>query len=118
MDGAPIPTPPEAARLPRLWRPRRVVLTRAALSWDHGRAIAERAAALGLPLTELPGDRLTLDLPSDPRRAYAEAKATLAVVVAPPSKRRSSPSRPAPTGAWTWPRAAPRIAATATSPAP
>ena len=73
---------------PRLWRPRRILVTRSALGWAHGRRIAERASALGLPVHELPSDRLALDLPDDPRRSYAEAKATLAVVVAPPSKRR------------------------------
>ncbi len=79
---------------PRLWRPRRVVVTRSALAWDHGRQIAERAAGLGLPVTELSSDRLSLAFPEEPRRAYAEAKATLAVVVAPPSKRRLQPIAP------------------------
>jgi spore photoproduct lyase len=79
---------------PKLWRPKRVLITRSALSWDHGRAIADRANGLGLDLVELPSDRLALDLPSDPRRAYAEAKSTLAVVVAPPSKRRLQPIAP------------------------
>ncbi|TNC62475.1 radical SAM protein [Rubellimicrobium roseum] len=93
-----MPKPPDA-RLSggapaRAWRPSRVLLTRAALGWDHGRRIAERAAALGLIVRELPSDRLTLDLADNPRRAYAEAKATLAVVVAPPSKRRLQPIAP------------------------
>ncbi|HVG49754.1 MAG TPA: radical SAM protein, partial [Rubellimicrobium sp.] len=83
-----------SGRPPRLWRPRRVLVTRSALEWEHGRSIAERAGALGLTVVELPSDRLALDLPSDPRRAYAEAKATLAVVVAPPSKRRLQPIAP------------------------
>ena len=48
----------------------------------------------GVEVVELPGDRLALDLPDDPRRAYAQAKATLAVVVAPPSKRRLQPIAP------------------------
>ena len=56
--------------------------------------MVERAAALGVPVVELPGDRLNLDQPDDPRRAYAEAKATLAVVVAPPSKLRLQPIAP------------------------
>jgi len=64
------------------------------MGWDHGRAIAERAGALGVPVTELPGDRLQLGLPDDPRAAYAAAKRTLAVVVAPPSKRRLQPIAP------------------------
>ncbi|WP_210529987.1 SPL family radical SAM protein [Rubellimicrobium arenae] len=78
----------------RPWRPKRVVLTRSALTWDHGRQIAARAEALGLSVEELQSDRLALDLPADPRRAYAEAKATLAVVVAPPSRRRLQPIAP------------------------
>jgi len=49
---------------------------------------------LGIDVVELPGDRLALGLPDDPRRAYAEAKSTLAVVVAPPSKRKLQPIAP------------------------
>lgn len=78
----------------RPWLPRRVLATRSALQWDHGRAIAERAAALGVEVRELPTDRLSLDLPTDERRAYVEAKQTLAIVVAPPSKRRLQPIAP------------------------
>ena len=74
--------------------PRRLMLTRAALGFAHARAIAERATALGIDVIELPGDRLSLGLPDDPNRAYAEAKSTLAVVVAPPSKRRLQPIAP------------------------
>ena len=87
-------TRPSADRPSRLWRPKRVLLTRAALGWAHGRAIAERAAAAGLDVVELASDRLGLDLPADEKRAYAEAKSTLAVVVAPPSKRRLQPIAP------------------------
>ena len=64
------------------------------MAWDHGRAIAERAAALGVPVEALPSDRLTLGLSDDPRRAYADAKQTLVVVVAPPSKRKLQPIAP------------------------
>ncbi len=78
-------TSPEA----RLWRPRRVLVTRGALGWAHGRAIAERVAALGVAVTELSGDRLGVaDM------TYAEAKSTLAIVVAPPSKLRFQPIAP------------------------
>ena len=79
---------------PAPWRPRRLLVTRSALTFPHGRSIAERAAALGVAVEVLPGDRLSLDLPDDPRRAYAAAKTTLAVVVAPPSKRRLQPIAP------------------------
>jgi spore photoproduct lyase len=79
---------------PRLWVPKRLLLTRAARGFAHGLAMAERAAALGVDVVELAGDRLALGLPDDPRRAYAEAKRTLAVVVAPPSRRRFQPIPP------------------------
>ncbi len=82
----------EQTRAP--WRPRRLFVTRSAREHAHGRAIMERAAALDVAIVELPGDRLKLDLPDDPRRAYAEAKATLAAVVAPPSKLRFEPIAP------------------------
>lgn len=88
----------QAARLadpaPRLWRPRRVLITRSALQWEHGRAIAARAEALGIAVERLSADRLSLGLPDDPRAAYALAKQTLAVTVAPPSKRRPQPIAP------------------------
>jgi spore photoproduct lyase len=86
----------DAATLPqaRSWTPRRVLLTRSARDWPHGVRIAERATALGIDVVELANDRLTLGLSDDPRRAYVEAKATLAVVVAPPSKRKLQPIAP------------------------
>lgn len=77
-----------------IWLPRRLLVTRSALLFPHGRAIVSRAEALGVDIVQLAGDRLSLDLPDDPRRAYASAKSTLAVVVAPPSKRRLQPIAP------------------------
>jgi spore photoproduct lyase len=53
-----------------------------------------RAGAMGVEVVELAGDRLNLALPDDPQRAYIGAKATVAVVVAPPSKRRFQPIAP------------------------
>lgn len=76
------------------WRPRRLLVTRSAMDWAHGRAIAERAAALGIDVEMLASDRLALAFGDDDRQAYAAAKATLAVVVAPPSKRRLQPIAP------------------------
>jgi spore photoproduct lyase len=81
-------------RMARLWRPRRVLLTRSAREWAHGRAIADRVRALGIPVEELASDRLGLAFPDDPRRAYAEAKATLAIVAAPASKLKLQPIAP------------------------
>ncbi|RSU54527.1 spore photoproduct lyase family protein [Sphingomonas sp. S-NIH.Pt15_0812] len=82
------------AKALRPWLPRRLLVTRSARGFDHGRHVMDRAAALGVAIVELPADRIALDLPEDPRRAYAEAKATLALVVAPPSKRRLQPIAP------------------------
>jgi spore photoproduct lyase len=78
----------------RLWQPKRLLSTPSALTWEHGAEVVARATALGVPVTTLPSDRLKLDLPDDSRRAYAEAKATLALVVAPPSKRKLQPIAP------------------------
>jgi spore photoproduct lyase len=85
------PTPPTGGGLTgeRLWRPRRVLVTKSALGWDHGRAMAERCAAAGLPVVELSADRLGLGA-----MTYVEAKSTLAVVVAPPGKLRLQPIHP------------------------
>jgi spore photoproduct lyase len=85
----PIDSPPA----PR-WRPRRLLVTRSAREFEHGRAVLRRAHSLGINIVELSGDRPTLNLPEDPRRAYVDAKATLALVVAPPSKLRLQPIAP------------------------
>ena len=79
---------------PRVWLPRRLLITRSARAWDHGIRIAERAAALGVPVVELKNDRVVWDPPVDPRAAYADAKATVAVVVAPPSALKLQPIAP------------------------
>ena len=83
----PLNSPPTGPA--RSWRPRRVLVTRAALGWAHGRAMAARAAALGLPVTELSGDRLNLESAD-----YAYAKATLAITIASPGKLRLQPIAP------------------------
>ena len=80
---------PFDAAPPRLWVPKRVLATPAALAWPEGAAMAERAAALGAELVRLKSDRLT-GLPD----TYRDAKTTLALVVAPPSKRRPQPIPP------------------------
>lgn len=88
------PTGQMETQAPAGWLPRRLLVTRSARGFAHGAAIAARAAVRGVEVVELPGDRLALGLPEDERRAYAEAKRTLAVVVAPPSKRRLQPIAP------------------------
>ena len=88
-------TPSADPAVPRLWRPRRVLLARAAGALPRGRMIADRAAALGAEVVELSGDRLTGAVGGeDPRAAYRLAKGTLAVVVASAAKRRLQPIPP------------------------
>ena len=72
-----------------LWRPKRVLITPAALSWPQGAAMAERAAALGAEVVQLKADRLS-GLPDN----YRDSKTTMAVVVASPSRRRPQPIPP------------------------
>ena len=76
------------------WRPRRVLLTRSARDYPRGRAIAERAAALGAEIVELPGDRVAVPQGRTPRETYRLAKSTLAVTVASAAKRRLQPIPP------------------------
>ncbi len=79
----------DMGRMARLWIPRRVLVTPSALGWESGRAIVERAAALGAEVVRLKADRLN-GLPD----AYRDAKTTLAVVTASASRRRLQPIPP------------------------
>lgn len=89
-----LPEPELSIRPSRLWRPKRVLVTPSALERIHGRAILERAEALDIAVERLPSDRLPLERDADARGYYAQAKSTLAVVVAPPSKLRLQPNAP------------------------
>lgn len=71
------------------WVPRFVLATPSAFGWTEGAAIIERAAALGSEIVRLQSDRLT-----GLSDAYRDAKRTLAVVVASPSRRRLQPIPP------------------------
>ncbi|AWN40620.1 SPL family radical SAM protein [Methylobacterium durans] len=93
-DAPASPPRDRAPRPARLWRPRRVLVTPAALEHAHGRAMLARLEGLGLPVERLSANRLTGLRQADARRAYAEAKATLALVVAPPTKLRLQPIPP------------------------
>ncbi|RJK97093.1 radical SAM protein [Vallicoccus soli] len=77
------------------WLPKRVLVTRSAAELPHGQRIVERCAAAGVEDVQLlRGDRLPSLQAGDERATYALAKSTLAVVVAPPSKRRPQPIPP------------------------
>jgi spore photoproduct lyase len=78
-----------------LWTPSRVLVTKSASEQPHGVEIIERCAAAGVQdITVLTGDRLPPLRADNDRAAYALAKRTLAVVNAPPSKRRLQPIPP------------------------
>ncbi len=95
MPALPIERPDsERPRPGRLWHPRRVLVTPAALDFAHGRAMVARAEAMGLSVERLSANRLTGLRDADPRRAYIAAKATLAITVAPPTKLRLQPIPP------------------------
>ena len=76
-------------RMPRPWIPRRVLVTPSALAWPTGAAMVERAAALGSTIVRLDSDRLS-NLPD----SYRDAKTTMAIVNASPSRRRLQPIPP------------------------
>jgi len=81
-------------RAPKLWIPKRVLVTRAAREWPLARTISERAAALGADVIELASDRLVDLRGADDRATYVRSKTTLAVVVSPPSARKLQPIPP------------------------
>ncbi|PRY95242.1 spore photoproduct lyase [Hasllibacter halocynthiae] len=78
----------------KAWRPRRVLITRAAREWPLAVRVAERAAARGAEVVELKGDRITGLRGDTERETYRRAKSTLAVTVASPSAMRPQPIPP------------------------
>ena len=81
---------------PRLWIPKHVLVTRAAADLPHTAEILRRVEAAGVDdVRVLPADRLpTAPKGESEREAYARAKATMAVVVAPPSALKPQPIPP------------------------
>ena len=75
--------------MPLPWIPRFLLATPSALGWAEGAAIVERAAQLGSEVVRLRSDRLS-GLPD----TYRDAKRTLAVITASPSRRRLQPIPP------------------------
>ncbi len=85
-----IPTPvPRGSRQDRPWMPKTVLVTPAALGFLHGAAMVERAEQAGARIVRLSSDRLS-GLPDQ----YRDAKTTMAVVVASPSRRKPQPIPP------------------------
>jgi spore photoproduct lyase len=83
--------PPRPARR---WTPKRVVAAPAAYDHPHGRRIMARVEALGIEVERLRTNRLTGVRGETDRETYARAKATMAIVVSPPSRRKLQPIAP------------------------
>ncbi len=78
----------------RVWRPRQVMITPDAFAMPYGRAMLERAEALGAVVTRLKANRLDTIKADTAGKAYALAKSTLAIVVSPPGARKLQPIPP------------------------
>ncbi len=85
---------PVITAAPKLWAPKRVYITKAAANWPLADRVAENAARLGSEIVRLSNDRIPRIDAENERRAYAEAKSTLAVVVASPSRMKLQPIPP------------------------
>ena len=88
------PAAPARSGAGRPWRPKRVLITASAARWPLAAEAAARAGGLGAEVTWLKGDRLPSLKGASAAEGYRLAKSTLAVVVAPPSKRRLQPIPP------------------------
>ena len=86
--------PPEFRLQGKLWRPRRVMITPEAYALAHGRAMLERAEALGAEVIRLPANRLARLKAESEQKTYALAKTTFAIVVSPPGQRKLQPIPP------------------------
>jgi spore photoproduct lyase len=82
------------SRPSRLWKPKQVLFTPAALEEPFGQQIYERVSKLQLPVELLKSNRLTGIRGENERETYQLAKQTMAVVVAPPSAFRLQPIPP------------------------
>ena len=78
----------------KVWRPRQVMITPDAYALPYGRAMLERAEALGATVTKLKANRLDPIRADTAGKAYALAKSTLAIVVSPPGARKLQPIPP------------------------
>ena len=95
MDSFPVFAPRLSPAVPRLWVPKRVMITAAAAEQPHTAEIIRRCVAAGVDdIQTLSGNRLTGLTGDTERETYARAKSTLAVVVAPPSALKPQPIPP------------------------
>ena len=78
----------------KLWMPKQVLITPAAMEEPWGRQIYERVKVLGLPVQKLKHNRITGLRGEDERETYRNAKSTLAIVTAPASALKLQPIPP------------------------
>ncbi|MFD2998748.1 spore photoproduct lyase family protein [Pontibacter toksunensis] len=78
----------------KLWMPKQVLITPAAMEEPWGRQIYDRVKSLGLPVQELKHNRITGLRGADERETYRNAKSTLAIVTAPASALKLQPIPP------------------------
>ncbi|MGV3586836.1 MAG: SPL family radical SAM protein [Adhaeribacter sp.] len=81
-------------RSAKLWMPKQVLITPAALDEPWGQQIYNRVKALNLPVQELKQNRLINLRGEDERETYRKAKNTLAIVTAPASALKLQPIPP------------------------
>lgn len=95
MDSPTVIAPAVTPAVPKLWMPKRVLITAAAAEQSHAAEIIRRCLAAGVDdIQTLSGNRLIGLTGGTDRETYARAKSTLAVVVAPPSARKPQPIPP------------------------
>jgi spore photoproduct lyase len=81
-------------RSSKLWMPKEVLITPAAMDEPWGRHIIDRVTALGIPVQELKQNRITGLRGEDERETYRKAKSALAIVTAPASALKLQPIPP------------------------
>ena len=93
-----VPPAELAERLPkgktRLWRPKRVVITKAAQGSDVAERAARAGAAMGAEVVLLTGNQVRGLKGETEAETYRRAKSTLAIVNAPPSALKLQPIPP------------------------
>ena len=81
-------------RSAKLWMPKQVLITPAAMDEPYGQELHDRLGDMGLPVRVMPSNRITGIRQPDERKTYTTAKRTLAIVKAPPSAFKLQPIPP------------------------
>ena len=79
---------------PKLWTPKKVLITSDALREEFGRQIVDRVQALGIEIDELKNNKINGLKGKTTAETYRNAKSALAIVVAPPGQMKLQPIPP------------------------